>query len=106
MIVAQSPRDLEVLGSVLGITNYIRGFHAALISFASCCSTAVKRTPSNQEVMGSITAGYIFFSFLSFSIFLHQWSVLKPLVGASLTVCCESNKNRCLALLPVAKKSQ
>ena len=72
MIVAQSPWDLDVLVSVLGITNYIRGFQAALISFASCCSTAVKRTPSNQEVMGSITAGYSFFSFESFSNFIHQ----------------------------------
>ena len=68
------------------------------------CCTAVGHTPHNQKVEGSNLAGSGFF-LLSFPTYLHQWSVLNQVSqgGASLTVCCESNKNGCLAVLPGAK---
>ena len=44
----------------------------------------------------------------SFPTSLQQWSVLNqvPQGGASLTGCCESNKNECLAALPGMKQAQ
>ena len=71
--------------------------------------TTVKRTPRNQEVVGSNPAGcWAFFLLLFLPTFLHQWSVLNQVTqgGASLTLCCESNKNRCLAVLSGAKQTQ
>ena len=48
------------------------------------------------------------FSSSSFPTFLHQWSVLNqaPQWGTSLSECCESHKNGCLAVLAGAKQAQ
>ena len=69
------------------------------------CSTAVEHISCNQEVVG-LNPAVGFFS--SFPTFAYQWSVFNRVSqgGASLTVCCKSNKNGFLALLPGAKQSQ
>ena len=74
------------------------------------CCTAVERTTRNQEVVGSNPAGCcdFFLLLLSFPTFLRQGNVLYqvPQGGPSLTVCCESTKNGCLAMLLGAKQAQ
>ena len=73
------------------ITKVRFGFCTDIIK--RLCSTVVEHMPHNQEVVHLSPARcWAFFLLLSFSTFLHQWSVLNqvPQGGASLIVSCET----------------
>ena len=61
-----------------------------------------------MEVVGLNPARRWFFSSSSICIFFHQYGVLNQVAvgSASLTLCCQSDKNGRLAVLPGAKQAQ